>query len=104
MNTVAGVIAFKAKPGKGAEVGQLIAAALPAVNAEFGTPLWLVLRSDADPDQLFLVDLFSDTTSRDSHMTGKAAELIFKTVPPLLASQPSIHAAQLVASKGAGTF
>ncbi|TAL78009.1 MAG: antibiotic biosynthesis monooxygenase [Beijerinckiaceae bacterium] len=104
MNTVAGVITFKAKPGKGAEVGQLIAAALPAVNAESGTPLWLVLRSDADPDQLFLVDLFSNAASRDSHMGGKAADLIFKTVPPLLASEPAIHAAQLVASKGAEKF
>jgi len=100
MNTVAGLISFRAKPTQGAEVARLIAAALPAVEAEKGTPLWLVLRSDADPDTVFLVDLFDGPDSRDAHMTGEAAKLIFATVPPLLASEPAIHPADLVASKG----
>lgn len=99
MTTVAGIILFKAKPGQGAEVASLIAAALPAVEKESGTPLWLVLRSNADPDSVFLVDLFSGPESRDAHMSGEAAKLIFATVPPLLMSDPAIHPADLIASK-----
>jgi quinol monooxygenase YgiN len=101
MDAVAGVIPFKAKPGQGAEVARLIAAALPHVEAESGTPLWLVLRSNADADTVFLVDLFSGPNGRDAHMKGEAAKLIFATVPPLLEAEPVIHPADVVARKGA---
>lgn len=101
MTTVAGVIPFKAKSGQGAEVARRIAAALPHVEREDDTPLWLVLRSNAEPDTVFLVDLFSDAAGRDAHMAGDAAELIFATVLPLLADEPVIHPADLIAAKGA---
>lgn len=100
MDTVAGVIPFKAKPGQGAEVARLIAAARPHVDAEPGTPLWLVLRSNADPDTVFLVDLFRDAAGREAHLNGEAAKLIFATVPPLLEVEPVIHPADLIAGKG----
>lgn len=100
MPTVAGVIPFKAKAGQGYEVARLIAAALPHVERENGTPLWLVLQSNADPDTVFLVDLFSDAAGRDAHMSGEAAKQIFATVPPLLAEKPQIHPSDLIAQKG----
>jgi quinol monooxygenase YgiN len=100
MSTVAGVIPFKAKQGQGAEVARLIAAALPHVEGEAGTPLWLVLRSNFEPDTVFLVDLFSDAAARDAHLKGEAAQLIFATVPPFLAAEPVIHPADLIAKKG----
>jgi quinol monooxygenase YgiN len=100
MSTVAGIIPFKAKPGQGAEVARLIAAALPHVEREAGTPLWLVLRSNAEPDMVFLVDLFTAAAGRATHLSGEAAKLIFATVPLLLAEEPVIHAADLIASKG----
>ncbi|HVI28693.1 putative quinol monooxygenase [Hansschlegelia sp.] len=101
MSDVAGVIEFNAKPGRGAEVARLIADALPHVEAETGTPLWLVIRSKADPDAVFLVDLFTNDAALDAHMTGKAAEQIFRTVPPLLSGDPKIHPAEVIARKGA---
>ncbi|HEX9463355.1 MAG TPA: antibiotic biosynthesis monooxygenase [Alphaproteobacteria bacterium] len=99
MSTVAGVIPFKAKSGQGAEVARLISAALPRVENEAGTPLWLVLRSNADPDTVFLVDLFVDPAAREAHLKGEAAKLIFATVPPLLELPPVIHPADVVAHK-----
>lgn len=101
MSIVAGVIPFKAKPGRGAKVAELIAAALPHVEREDGTQLWLVLHSSSDPDTVFLVDLFKDAASRDAHMAGKAAEQIFATVPEHLAATPEIHPAELITHKGA---
>jgi quinol monooxygenase YgiN len=100
MSAVAGVVSFKAKQGEGSEVARLIAAALPHVEREGGTPLWLVLQSNADPDTVFLVDLFRDAANRDIHMSGEAAKQILTTVPPLLAEEPRIHPADLIAHKG----
>lgn len=100
MSTTAGLISFKAKPGKGEQVAERIAAALPHVSAEEGTTHWLVIRSDADPETIFLVDLFSSTHAREVHMSGDAAKQIFATVPELLAEDPRIHPADLIASKG----
>lgn len=101
MTTPAGVITFKAKTGQGEEVARLISAALPHVEREAGTLTWLVLRSNADPDEVFLVDLFADAASREAHMNGEAAKLIFSTVPELLAARPAIHPADLLARKDA---
>lgn len=100
MSTVAGVIVFKARKGLGHEAAKHIEAALPAVQAESGTPLWLLLRSNTEPDTLFLVDLFSGVAGRDAHMQGQAAKLIFETVPPLLAASPEIHPSDVVVAKG----
>lgn len=99
MSNIAGVISFKAKPGQGEDVTRLIANALPHVEREPGTLTWLVLRSEADPDLVFLVDLFSNTASRNAHMNGEAAKQIFATVPPLLAEPPVLHPATVTASK-----
>jgi quinol monooxygenase YgiN len=100
MSTVAGVVSFKAKQGKGSEVARLVAAVLPHIERESGTPLWLVLQSNADPDTVFLVDLFRDAASRDIHMSGEAAKQILETVPSLLAEELRIHPADLIAHKG----
>src|SRR5258706_15947284 len=80
MSTVAGVIAFKAKQGEGSEVARLIAAALPHVERESGTRLWLVLHSNTDPDIVFLVDLFREAADCSIHMSGEAARQIFRQV------------------------
>ncbi len=91
---------IKAKPGQGNELARNIAAALPYVEAESGTPLWLVLRSNTDADTVFLVDLFTDAAAREAHMTGEAAKLIFAVIPPLLQGRPSIHPADVIVRKG----
>lgn len=101
MNELAAVIPFRAKAGSGEEVARLIASALPHVEDEVGTTTWLVLRSEADPDLIFLVDLFANPESRNAHMSGQAAKLILASVPPLLAESPSIHPATIVARKPA---
>lgn len=99
MSDVAGVISFKSKPGRGDDVARLISNTLPHVEREAGTLTWLVLRSDVEPDVVFLVDLFADEESRNVHMNGEAAKQIFATVPPLLAEPPALHRATVTASK-----
>ncbi|WDS35808.1 hypothetical protein [Pseudoxanthomonas sp.] len=100
MSTVAGVIVFKARAGLGGQAASEIEAVLPHVQAEHGTPLWLLLRSSVEPDTLFLVDLFKGSEGRDAHMQGQAARIIFDRLPPLLAAAPEIHPSDVVAVKG----
>lgn len=102
MTRIAGVVVFKAKPGLGEEAAKRIAAALPEVEAETGTMLWLVLQSNADADKIFLVDLFDSEASLNIHMSGSAASQIFATVPELLAAEPELHPSAVVASKPMG--
>ena len=101
MTKVAGVLAFKAKAGKGAELAQRIAAAKPHVEKEQGTLTWLVLHSNADPETVFLVDVFADSPSLDAHMAGDAARQILGSVPELLAEEISMHPSAIVSAKGA---
>ncbi len=100
MSTVATIIVFKAKPNQGSEVARRLAAAAVHIEQEPDTPLWLVIRSETDRDTVFVVDLFNGPGGRAAHMKGAAAEMVFETVPPLLASEPEIHSADLVAQKG----
>ena len=99
MTKLAAIVPFKAKAGRGEDVARLISNALPHVEREAGTMTWLVLRSEADPDLVFLVDLFADGESREAHMNGEAARLIYATVPDLLAESPVIHPATVSAEK-----
>ncbi|WP_293977111.1 antibiotic biosynthesis monooxygenase [Sphingomonas sp.] len=101
MTRVAGVVVFQAKPGFGEEAAGRIAAALPAVETEAGTTLWLVLRSQTDADKIFLVDLFDSEDSLNAHMSGSAASQIFATVPELLVREPELHPSAVIASKPA---
>jgi quinol monooxygenase YgiN len=101
MTRTAGAVVFKAKPGLGEEAAKRIAATLPAVEAEAGTTLWLVLKSNADADTIFLVDLFDSEVSLNAHMSGGAAGQIFATVPELLTSEPELHPSAVIASKPA---
>lgn len=101
MTTVASVVIFHARSGLGEEVARRIAAVQPAVEAEAGTTLWLALRSHADPDRIFLVDLFDSEGSLNAHMSGSAAGQIFATVPELLASEPELHPSAVIAAKHA---
>ncbi|MGK1718735.1 hypothetical protein ACR92I_26660 [Klebsiella pneumoniae] len=61
MSTTAGLISFKAREGKGAEVAERIAAALPHVNAEEGTTHWLVIRSETSPETVLDWPLYFQT-------------------------------------------
>ena len=71
-------------------------------SGDFPTSTLVEIRALATPDTLvFLVDLFTDADGRAAHMKGEAAKLIFATVPPLLAAEPVIHPADLIALKAA---
>jgi quinol monooxygenase YgiN len=74
---------------------------LPAVEAETGTPLWLLLQSKADADTLFLVDLFKSEEGLDAHMKGEAAQDDLRK-PSRICSLvlPRSTPSQVIASKG----
>ncbi|WP_439892964.1 putative quinol monooxygenase (plasmid) [Ralstonia sp. 25C] len=100
MTEVAAVVTFKSQPGKGSEVARLVAAALPQALNENPMPLWLVLRSEEEPDIVHIVDVFVDKSGRENHLRDATAAQILATVPPHLAEPVKISPMELVAAKG----
>lgn len=100
MSQVAAIVTFKAQPGKGNAVAQLVAAALPHAEAEQAMPVWLVLQSETDPDTVYIVDVFANAAGRDAHLQAAAATQILATVPALLAALVDIAPQRLIAAKG----
>lgn len=100
LTEAAAVVTFKAQPGEGNEVAQLVAAALPHAKAEKPLLVWLILQSEKDPDTVYIVDVFADAAGRDAHYKDAAAVQIMATVPPHLAVPLDITPLKLVTAKG----
>jgi quinol monooxygenase YgiN len=81
------------------QFASILERALEHVNAESGTTTWFAGRSEEDPANFFLVDLFSDVDARNAHFGGPAAQLILGEGGPLLAGQPELSALELLSGK-----
>ncbi len=93
------MVRFKTKPDTAEQFKAILEQALEHVEAEAGTRPWLTLRSEQDPTEFYLVDLFDDEAARNAHLSGEAAKLILGTGGALLAEEPSPVPATLVAGK-----
>jgi quinol monooxygenase YgiN len=100
MNQHAGIVRFTAQPGKGAQVAQLVAAALPEALTETGMPVWTVIHSHQEPEVVYIIDIFATPEDRAAHLSLQTAARIVPSISPFLAEAPSIHAGDLLASKG----
>jgi quinol monooxygenase YgiN len=90
-------VRLRAKPGKEAEVEQLLKSGLAIVQEEPGTPLWFALRFDASTFGIF--DAFGDDTARKAHLAGRLAAALMAKAGELLAESPKIESVDVLASK-----
>ena len=67
------VITTYAKPGKGAELAQVMADRCRAVQQEPGCQQFEVLQSVLDPDKLVVLELWDDQAALDVHAQVNAA-------------------------------
>ena len=68
------VITTYAKPGKGAELAQALAARCRAVQQEPGCQQFEVFQSALDPDKLVVLELWADQAALDVHAQVNAAQ------------------------------
>ena len=83
------VLRFKAKPGKEAEVAQMMRDCLPLVDKEAGTLAWFANQYDASHFGTFAA--FADNASRFAHLTGQIPRALGMTGLALLGGAPEVH-------------
>lgn len=97
MITRALFVRLEAKTGREQEVESFLRDALNAVDAEDGTVLWFALRFG--PSSFAIFDAFPDDEARQAHLSGEVASSLMENAPQLLASDPTIERADVLAGK-----
>ena len=90
-------VRLEAKPGKEAEVENLIKGGLPIVQEEPGTTVWFGIR--LGPSTFGIFDAFPDEKGREAHLAGRVAAALMAKAPELLAKAPVIEKVDILAAK-----
>ena len=88
---------LEAKPGKEAQVAELLTSALPLANAEAATTVWFALK--LGPSTFGIFDAFADDAGRQAHLAGQIAAALMAKAPELLAQAPTIESVDILAAK-----
>ncbi|MFD4535225.1 putative quinol monooxygenase [Kitasatospora sp. NPDC058397] len=91
-----GVLAlFTAKPGKEAEVTDLLDIARGFAAEEDQTLVWYAFQNDSSPFGIF--DAFADDAGRQAHLNGRIPALFAQVGPDLLAAEPDVRPTDIFA-------
>lgn len=88
---------LEAKPGKENEVYNFLKSALPLAVGERETVKWYA--SQIDAATFFIFDTFESEEGRSAHLNGQIADILMARAPELLAKQPLIRTAEILAVK-----
>jgi quinol monooxygenase YgiN len=97
MVTVGLWVRLEARPGKEADVEQLLRSGLTLVVDEPATTAWFGVR--LGPSTFGIFDAFPDEAGRNAHLTGRVAEALGQKVAELLANPPTIERVDVLAAK-----
>jgi quinol monooxygenase YgiN len=88
---------LEAKPGKGDEVASFLESGRAIVEAEEGTVTWYAFKLSETTYGIF--DTFETEEARNAHLNGEIPKALGQVGPELLAKDPDIRLADLVAVK-----
>jgi quinol monooxygenase YgiN len=88
---------LEAKPGKEADVIELLEGALPLAISETETTVWFAIR--LGPSTFGIFDAFADEAGRQAHLSGRIASALLAKAPELLAGPPVIEPVDVLAAK-----
>ena len=98
MSVKFGVLALlEAKPEKGGELGRFLENGRVLAVAEAGTVTWYAFKVSKTNYGIF--DTFEDEDGREAHLNGEIPKALATVAPELLASEPDIRTAEIVAVK-----
>lgn len=93
-----GILALlEAKPGKEADLAELLSGAVGLAREEGGTVSWYAFR--AGPRSFGIFDTFNDEAGRKAHLEGRIARALLGRADELLATAPDLRMVDLVAVK-----
>lgn len=90
-------VKLHAKPGKEAELEQLLTGALALANQEAATAAWYALKFG--PSTFGIFDAFAAEAGRQAHLNGQIAAALMAKAPELLAQPPNIESVDIMAAK-----
>ena len=90
-------VQLEAKPGKGPDVENFLADALPMVQRESGTVTWYALKMG--PTTFAIFDTFEDGSGRDAHLEGEVAAALKERADELFAKPLDIHKIDVIGAK-----
>src|ERR1700739_3264906 len=88
---------LEAKPGKGDDLASFLEAGRALAVAEEGTVTWYAFKISDTSYGIF--DTFETEDARDAHLAGPIPQALGQVAPNLLAGEPNIRMAELVAVK-----
>ncbi len=98
MSVDRGLLALlEAKPGKGAELAAFLQQGRELAVAEGGTVTWYAFRLSETTYGIF--DTFADEDGRQAHLNGQIPAALGQVGPDLLAADPDIRLADVIAVK-----
>ncbi|MGW5110967.1 putative quinol monooxygenase [Nocardia sp. NPDC004123] len=93
------LVTCTAAEGKADAFAEILERALPHIQVEEGTTVWLAGRSASEPSAFYLVDVFASPEAQQSHMAGQAAKLILSAGSDLLTEPPVVSPLAVIAVK-----
>jgi len=90
-------VKLQAKPGKEAELAQLLKGALALAQEEKETTVWYALQFG--PSTFGVFDAFDGEPGRTAHLQGRIAAALMAKAPDLLAQTPNIERLDILAAK-----
>ena len=98
MAVTVGVLALlEAKPGKGADLAAFLESGRAIAAAEQGTVNWYAFKLEGSTYAIF--DTFESEDARNDHLGGEIPRALAQVGPELLAKEPDIRRADIVAIK-----
>ena len=91
------IVRLEAKAGKEEELASFLADALPLVQGEPETVVWLAVRGGAT--SFAIVDAFPTQAGRQAHLDGAVAAALVGRAQELLAEPPAIEHVDVLAAK-----
>lgn len=93
-----GIVAkLVAKPDRSEDVAGFLASALPLAEQEEQTIAWFAMRTDQTT--FWIVDVFPGDAGRQAHLDGDIAAALMANAQELLAEDPQILPADVLAAK-----
>ena len=96
MVTLGLLVRLEAKPGREADVEDLLKGGLPLVRQEPATTAWFAIR--LGPSTFGIFDAFPDESGREAHLSGRVAAALEENAE-LFARAPAIEKIDVLAAK-----
>jgi quinol monooxygenase YgiN len=91
------IVRLEARAGKEDELSAFLRGALPLVEEEPQTVVWLGVQSG--PSSFAIVDAFPDEEGRQAHLAGAVAAALMEKAGELLAGPPEVEPVDVLAAK-----